>query len=72
MKGHGDWHVFDDWKKVKLAPIFKKNTERTIQVSQPHFGSWENLGESPLGSCFWAHEREGGDWEQSAWIAKVP
>lgn len=25
-----------------------------------------------LGSCFWAHEREKGDWEQSAWISNVP
>lgn len=41
---------------------------RKLQVSQPHFGHWQNQEVSPLRTGFWAREGEGGYLEQSAWI----
>lgn len=53
-------------KKIRCSPHIHKEAQNVIKVN--HLRPWRKHLGSPLGSHFWIHEVEEGDWEYQAVI----
>lgn len=52
-----------DWKKSKIAPIFKKHRKGDLGNYQTHFSAWEDHEEGSPGRYDEAYGRARGDME---------